>query len=146
MIGLIQRVSDAQVVVDGEVIGKIDQGLLLLLGVQKEDTEAQVDKLLHKVINYRVFEDDTGRMNKSLMDIEGELLVVSQFTLPANTKKGMRPSFASAGAPTLARELYDSFVKKADEAMVKSVQSGEFAADMKVSLTNDGPVTFWLEV
>ena len=146
MIGLIQRVSDAQVVVDGEVIGKIDQGLLLLLGVQKEDTEAQVDKLLHKVINYRVFEDDTGRMNNSLMDIEGELLVVSQFTLPANTKKGMRPSFASAGDPVLARELYDSFVAKADEALLKPIQSGEFAADMKVSLTNDGPVTFWLEV
>ena len=146
MIGLIQRVSDAQVVVDGEVIGKIDQGLLLLLGVQKEDTEAHVDKLLHKVINYRVFEDETGRMNNSLMDIEGELLVVSQFTLPANTKKGMRPSFTSAGDPALARELYDSFVVKAGESMVKPVQTGEFAADMKVSLTNDGPVTFWLEV
>lgn len=146
MIGLIQRVSDAQVVVDGEVIGKIDQGLLLLLGVQKEDTQAHADKLLHKVINYRVFEDRDGRMNRSLQDVEGELLVVSQFTLPANTKKGMRPSFASAGDPALARELYDYFVIKADDQVIRPVQTGEFAADMKVSLTNDGPVTFWLEV
>ena len=146
MIGLIQRVSDAQVVVDGEVIGKIDRGLLLLLGVQKEDTEALSDKLLHKVINYRVFEDDAGRMNNSLQDIEGELLVVSQFTLPANTKKGLRPSFTSSGDPELARGLYDYFVKQAGESLVKPVQTGQFAADMKVSLTNDGPVTFWLEV
>lgn len=146
MIGLIQRVSDAQVVVDGEVIGKIDQGLLLLLGVQKDDTEAHADKLLHKVVNYRVFEDRDGRMNRSLQDIEGELLVVSQFTLPANTKKGMRPSFASAGDPELARQLYDYFVIKADDQMIRPVQTGKFAADMKVSLTNDGPVTFWLEV
>ncbi|RVU84104.1 D-tyrosyl-tRNA(Tyr) deacylase [Leucothrix sargassi] len=146
MIGLIQRVTNAQVVVDGEVIGKIDQGLLLLLGVQKEDSEAQVDKLLHKVVNYRVFEDDDGRMNRSLLDTDGELLVVSQFTLPANTKKGMRPSFASSGDPVLARTLYDSFVKKAGDVVAKPVQTGEFAADMKVSLTNDGPVTFWLEV
>ncbi|PWQ93128.1 D-aminoacyl-tRNA deacylase [Leucothrix arctica] len=146
MIGLIQRVSDAQVVVDGEVIGKIDGGLLLLLGVQKEDTQAHADKLLHKVINYRVFEDDTGRMNNSLLDTDGELLVVSQFTLPANTKKGLRPSFASSGDPALARELYDYFVVKAGESVVKPIQTGEFAADMKVNLTNDGPVTFWLEV
>ena len=146
MIGLIQRVSDAQVVVDGKVIGKIDNGLLLLLGVQKEDSEAHADKLLHKVINYRVFEDDCGRMNNSLLNTDGELLVVSQFTLPANTKKGLRPSFASSGDPELAKSLYDYFVKQAGTLVKKPIQTGEFAADMKVSLTNDGPVTFWLEV
>lgn len=146
MIGLIQRVQASQVEVDGKVIGKINQGILILLGVQKEDNEQLSDKLLHKVINYRIFEDDEGKMNKSLLDIEGELLVVSQFTLPANTKKGLRPSFASAANPELGRSLYDYFVEQAGEKLPKPVQSGQFGADMQVSLINDGPVTFWLEV
>lgn len=146
MIGLIQRVQASQVEVDGEVIGKINQGILLLLGVQKEDNEQLSDKLLHKVINYRIFEDEDGKMNKSLLDIEGELLIVSQFTLPANTKKGLRPSFASAANPELGRSLYDYFVRQAGDKLPNPAQTGEFGADMQVSLINDGPVTFWLEV
>ncbi len=146
MIGLIQRVQAAQVEIDSELVGKISQGIVLLLGVQKEDNEALSDKLLHKVINYRIFEDDDGKMNNSLLDIEGELLVVSQFTLPANTKKGLRPSFASAAPPELGQSMYDYFVAQAGHKLVKPVQTGEFGADMQVSLINDGPVTFWLEV
>ena len=146
MIALIQRVQAAQVEVDGKLVGKINQGILLLLGVQKEDDEALSDKLLHKVVNYRIFEDDDGKMNNSLLDIEGELLVVSQFTLPANTKKGLRPSFTSAAPPELGKSMYDYFVEQARHKMVKPVQTGEFGADMQVSLINDGPVTFWLEV
>ena len=146
MIALIQRVQAAQVEVDGKLVGKINQGILLLLGVQKEDDEALSDKLLHKVVNYRIFEDDDGKMNNSLLDIEGELLVVSQFTLPANTKKGLRPSFTSAAPPELGKSMYNYFVEQAGHKMVKPVQTGEFGADMQVSLINDGPVTFWLEV
>lgn len=146
MIGLIQRVQAAQVEVDGKLVGKINQGILLLLGVQKEDDTILSDKLLHKVVNYRIFEDDAGKMNNSLLDIDGELLVVSQFTLPANTKKGLRPSFTSAADPELGRSMYDYFVEQAGEKLAKPVQTGEFAADMQVSLINDGPVTFWLEV
>ena len=145
MQGLIQRVSEAQVVVEGKVVGKVGQGILLLLGVEKEDTEQHVDKLLHKVSNYRIFTDEQGKMNLSLKDIAGELLVVSQFTLAADTKKGMRPSFSSAATPTKANELYEHFVAQA-KAQGITVQTGEFGADMKVSLTNDGPVTFNLVV
>lgn len=146
MIGLIQRVQAAQVEVDGKLVGKINQGILLLLGVQRDDSKEQADKLLHKVCNYRIFEDDAGKMNRSLLDIDGELLVVSQFTLPANTKKGLRPSFTSAADPQLGRDMYDYFVAQATEAMNQPVQTGEFGANMQVSLINDGPVTFWLEV
>ena len=146
MLGLIQRVQAAQVEVDGKLVGKINQGILLLLGVQKEDDAALSDKLLHKVINYRIFEDDDGKMNNSLLDIDGELLVVSQFTLPANTKKGLRPSFTSAANPELGKTMYDYFVEQATEKLSKPIQTGEFGADMQVSLINDGPVTFWLEV
>ena len=146
MIGLIQRVRSAQVDVDQQTIGKIDQGILLLLGVQREDTNQLADKLLHKVINYRIFEDDDGKMNKSLLDIQGELLIVSQFTLPADTRKGMRPSFTPAAPPAMGLALYDYFIEQASLAIEPSVQTGEFGADMQVSLVNDGPVTFWLEV
>ena len=146
MIGLIQRVRSAQVDVDQQTIGKIDQGILLLLGVQREDTTQLADKLLHKVINYRIFEDDDGKMNQSLLNIGGELLVVSQFTLPADTRKGLRPSFTPAAPPALGLELYDYFIEKAESAIDPTVQTGEFGADMQVSLVNDGPVTFWLEV
>ena len=144
MKGLIQRVSHAQVVVDGEVVGAIEQGLLLLLGVEQADTEQQADKLLHKVLNYRIFADGQGKMNLSVKDIGGGLLVVSQFTLAAETKKGLRPSFSSAANPALAEQLYQYFVTQARQQH-NIVATGIFAADMKVSLCNDGPVTFMLE-
>ena len=144
MKGLIQRVSHAQVVVDGEVVGAIEQGLLLLLGVEQPDTEQQADKLLHKVLNYRIFADEQGKMNLSVKDIGGGLLVVSQFTLAAETKKGLRPSFSSAANPALAEQLYQYFVTQAQQQH-SIVATGIFAADMKVSLCNDGPVTFMLE-
>ena len=145
MQGLIQRVSRAEVTVEGHVVGKIDQGIVLLLGVEKADSEQQVDKLLHKVSNYRIFTDEQGKMNLSLKDIGGELLVVSQFTLAADTRKGMRPSFSSAATPQQARQLYDLFVDKA-KALGITLATGQFAADMQVSLVNDGPVTFNLAV
>lgn len=144
MIGLIQRVSEARVVVDGETVGEIGRGILLLLGVQRGDASEKADKLLHKVLNYRIFPDDEGRMNRSLLDCGYELLVVSQFTLAADTSKGMRAGFSTAAAPQLAEELYDYFRTQAAERI--TVACGQFGADMKVSLLNDGPVTFWLEV
>jgi D-tyrosyl-tRNA(Tyr) deacylase len=145
MQGLIQRVTQAKVEVSGEVVGEISQGILLLLGVEKQDTEQSAQKLLHKVSNYRIFTDEQGKMNLSLNDIKGELLVVSQFTLAADTKKGMRPSFSSAGTPAQANELYEYFIAQAKEAGLR-VATGQFAADMQVSLCNDGPVTFNLSV
>jgi D-tyrosyl-tRNA(Tyr) deacylase len=145
MQGLIQRVKHANVQVDNQVIGQIQQGILLLLGVEKRDDKATADKLLHKVSNYRIFTDENDKMNLSLHDIQGELLVVSQFTLAADTKKGMRPSFSSAAAPDHARALYEYFVSQAQSQGIK-VATGEFAADMQVSLCNDGPVTFNLSV
>ena len=144
MKGLIQRVSSAQVVVDGEIIGKIDRGILLLLGVEKDDDTARADKLIDKVTTYRIFSDADGKMNLSLRDIEGELLVVSQFTLVADTAKGKRPGFSRGAPPALGEELYNYFCDAAKASGIK-VATGQFGADMKVSLTNDGPVTFWLE-
>ncbi len=147
MRGLIQRVSSASVSVDDEVVGRIEQGLLLLLGIEKNDTTEHADKLLQKIINYRVFADDGQKMNLSLQDIEGGLLVVSQFTLAADTKKGLRPGFSSAAEPSQAKALYEYFVEQSRTAnSAIQVQTGIFAADMQVSLTNDGPVTFLLEV
>ena len=142
MLGLIQRVSEAQVRVLGEVVGEIGPGLLVFLGVEKTDSRAQVDKLLNKVLNYRLFGDDKDHMNLSLLDVGGELLVVSQFTLAADTKKGLRASFSSAAAPEDAESLYQLFVERAAQSVI--VQTGRFGADMKVSLVNDGPVTFML--
>ncbi|NRP48080.1 MULTISPECIES: D-aminoacyl-tRNA deacylase [unclassified Marinobacterium] len=144
MKGLIQRVSSASVVVDGNCVGEIDQGILLLLGVEKEDDRSKADKLLDKVINYRIFSDESDKMNLSLKNIEGELLVVSQFTLVAETSKGKRPGFSKGASPALGEELYNYFVEAANKTGLK-VATGKFGADMKVSLTNDGPVTFWLE-
>ena len=144
MIGLIQRVSSASVQIDGEVVGNIGAGILLLLGVQKEDNQASADKLLGKMLNYRIFADEEGRMNRSLLDSVGELLVVSQFTLAADTAKGTRPGFSTAAPPAQAEALYDYFLQQA--ALRVRVAGGRFGADMQVSLTNDGPVTFWLEV
>lgn len=145
MQGLIQRVKQAKVEVAGEVVDEISQGILLLLGVEKQDTEQSALKLLHKVSNYRIFTDEQGKMNLSLNDIKGELLVVSQFTLAADTKKGMRPSFSSAGTPEQANTLYEYFIAEAKKAGL-TVATGQFGADMQVSLCNDGPVTFNLSV
>lgn len=142
MLGLIQRVSEAKVVVDGEITGQIDRGVLLLLGVQKEDTAAKATKLAQKIFNYRVFPDEKGHMNLSLKDIGGGLLIVPQFTIAADTNKGLRPSFSSAASPVEASHLFAEFVRLAGELC--PIQTGVFGADMKVSLINDGPVTFML--
>ncbi len=144
MIALIQRVTHANVIVGDETIGKIGEGILLLLGVEKGDVHKNADDLLNKVINYRIFADEDGKMNVSLLNFNGELLVVPQFTLPANTQKGTRPSFASAAPPKEGRLYYDYFVKQARE-LISTVETGEFGADMQVGLCNDGPVTFWLQ-
>ncbi len=139
---LMQRVLEAQVSVSDNVIGEIGPGLLLLLGVEKSDSGAEVEKLVNKVLNYRIFSDKKGQMNQSLLDVGGELLVISQFTIAANTKKGLRPSFSSAAAPKEAEALYQLFVDHATKFL--RVQTGLFGADMQVSLINDGPVTFLL--
>ena len=144
MRGLIQRVSSASVVVDGREVGAIDNGILLLLGVQKGDAKAEADKLLHKLLNYRIFADDEGKMNLNVQQVGGGVLVVSQFTLAADTKKGLRPGFSNAGDPAVAEELYNYFVEQL-QGQYNQVATGIFAADMKVSLVNDGPVTFLLE-
>jgi len=146
VIALIQRVSDASVRVEGEAVGAIGRGILVLLGVEHGDDEAKAERLLHKVSGYRIFPDAEGRMNLNVQQVGGSLLVVSQFTLAADTRKGMRPSFAEGAAdPALAERLYGHFIDRARSRGL-SVASGRFAADMQVSLTNDGPVTFWLQV
>lgn len=144
MLGLIQRVSSASVSINDNVHGHINQGILLLLGVEKNDTTDQADQLLKKLLNYRIFTDDGGKMNCSLTDINGDLLIVSQFTLAADTKKGLRPSFSSAAPPADAKMLYDYFLAQANNSHNGKTASGEFGADMQVSLCNDGPVTFLL--
>jgi D-tyrosyl-tRNA(Tyr) deacylase len=142
--GLIQRVSEASVKVDEEVVGQIGHGLLLLLGVERDDTKQTADRLLKKVLSYRVFDDKSGKMNLSLKDIGGALLIVSQFTLVADTQKGLRPGFSKGASPEVGHSLYDYFVDQARD-MHNKISSGVYAADMKVSLVNDGPVTFMLE-
>lgn len=144
MRGLIQRVRHARVDVEGELVGRIDQGILLLLGVERGDTAANMHKLLHKLLNYRIFSDADDKMNLSVVDIKGGILVVSQFTLAADTKKGLRPGFSTAAAPDLAEAIYDDFVTQLSERHA-TVATGCFGADMQVSLCNDGPVTFLLE-
>lgn len=144
MKALIQRVRGARVEVAGEVVGAIDQGLLALVGVEPQDTPASVEKILHKLLNYRVFSDAAGKMNLSLSDIGGGLLLVSQFTLAADTKGGLRPSFSSAAPPALGAELFDLLVTQA-RGKHPQVATGRFGADMQVHLVNDGPVTFLLE-
>lgn len=145
MIALIQRVSRASVTVEGEITGAIDQGLLVLLGVEQQDDRAKLEKLAHKVMNYRVFSDENGKMNLNVSQVGGALLVVSQFTLAADTGRGLRPSFSGAGTPEQAERLYEEFVAYCREQGVPT-QTGRFAADMKVELLNDGPVTFHLQV
>ncbi|MEK9499167.1 D-aminoacyl-tRNA deacylase [Photorhabdus sp. P32] len=145
MIALIQRVTQANVVVKNEVVGEIGHGLLVLLGVEKGDDQQKAKRLCEKVVGYRVFSDEQDKMNLNVQQAGGSLLVVSQFTLAADTQKGMRPSFSGGAAPDKADELYRYFVEQCRQSGVKT-EIGRFAADMKVSLTNDGPVTFWLQV
>ena len=145
MKALLQRVRGARVEVDGAPVGAIDRGLLVLVGVEPQDSEASADKLLHKLLNYRVFGDGEGKMNLSLKDVAGGLLLVSQFTLAADTKSGMRPSFSSAAPPAQGAALFDYLLARARDQHAP-VASGRFGADMQVHLVNDGPVTFLLEV
>ncbi|WP_444887499.1 D-aminoacyl-tRNA deacylase [Microbulbifer sp. JMSA008] len=144
MKGLIQRVSQARVEVSGQSVAAIEHGILLLLGVESKDNRESADKLLHKVLNYRIFPDENGRMNHNVQQAAGGLLVVSQFTLVAETERGLRPSFSRGASPQHAEGLYDYFLERAN-AEFTPVASGIFAADMQVSLLNDGPVTFMLE-
>ncbi|WP_165677802.1 D-aminoacyl-tRNA deacylase [Metapseudomonas otitidis] len=144
MKALLQRVSAARVDVAGETVGAIDRGLLVLVGVEPQDTEASADKLLHKLLNYRVFSDAEEKMNLSLGAVEGGLLLVSQFTLAADTRSGLRPSFSSAAPPAQGERLFDYLVARA-RTQHGQVATGRFGADMQVHLVNDGPVTFLLE-
>jgi D-tyrosyl-tRNA(Tyr) deacylase len=145
MIALLQRVTGASVQVRQQVTGVIDGGLMVLVGVEKEDDEAHADRLLERILSYRVFPDEVGRMNRSLVDINGGLLLVPQFTLAADTRKGTRPGFSPAADPEKGRLLFDYLCAQAKRRYV-GVQFGVFGADMQVTLTNDGPVTFWLQV
>lgn len=144
MIGLLQRVSEARVVVAGETVGAIERGLLVLVGVQRGDDEARAERLLERLLGYRVFPDAQDRMNLSLRDIDGGLLLVPQFTLAADTRKGTRASFTSAAPPDEGERMFDHLVECARAAHPR-VATGRFGADMQVGLINDGPVTFWLE-
>ena len=145
MIGLLQRVTSASVMVDGETIGEIGRGLLVLVGVQHGDSPAQAKRLLERLLAYRVFPDDQGRMNLDLRQADGGLLLVPQFTLAADTRRGNRPGFSRAAAPEAGAALFDELVELARESWPR-VGSGHFGANMQVALVNDGPVTFWLEV
>ena len=145
MIGLLQRVSSACVVVEGNEVGQIGPGLLVLVGVERGDSHPQVERLLERILTYRVFADSEGRMNRSVQDIDGGLLLVPQFTLAADTRKGTRPGFSPAAHPEEGKRLFEYLVTRARVAH-GAVQTGVFGADMQVSLTNDGPVTFWLRV
>lgn len=144
MKALIQRVKKAQVNVEGKTVGQIEQGILALIGIEKNDTCDNAQRLLKKICNYRIFSDSENKMNLSIQDINGGLLLVSQFTLVANTQKGLRPSFSSAANPQMSEELYDYLVTQAQETDL-NIQTGQFAANMQISLINDGPVTFNLQ-
>jgi D-aminoacyl-tRNA deacylase len=144
MIALIQRVLSAHVEIESRIVGSIEQGVLALIGVQRDDTRASADRLLERVLTYRIFADDTGRMNRSLADIRAGLLLVPQFTLAADTHQGTRPGFSTAAAPDAARALFDHLIEQARARHAK-VEAGVFGAHMQVSLVNDGPVTFWLQ-
>jgi len=144
MIGLLQRVTQASVTINGDIVSSINTGLLVLIGIEKNDSEKNAERLLEKLIAYRVFTDNEDKMNLSLQDIQAGLLLVPQFTLAADTKKGLRPSFSDAAPPKLARQLFDFLVHYA-RGKYTSVETGVFGADMQVNLNNDGPVTFWLQ-
>jgi len=142
---IIQRVSESKVIVDNNTEGKIGKGLLLLVGIEASDDKTDVEWIARKVINMRIFSDNDGKMNLSLLDIKGEILVISQFTLQASTKKGNRPSYINAAKPEIAIPIYVAFKKELSFQLNKPVQSGIFGADMKVHLINDGPVTIWID-
>jgi D-tyrosyl-tRNA(Tyr) deacylase len=146
LIALIQRVSQASVAVGGEIVGSVGKGLLALIAVEPADTEDTARRLVERVAAYRVFDDGAGRMNLSLTDVGAELLLVSQFTLAADTRKGLRPSFTSAASPDRGRRLFERVVEHAHALLPGKVAAGRFGADMKVALVNDGPVTFWLQI
>jgi D-tyrosyl-tRNA(Tyr) deacylase len=141
---LLQRVSEASVKIEGEINGQIDQGLMLLVGICAEDNQVDIDWLIQKIVNMRIFSDENRKMNLSIQDVQGEILVISQFTLHASTKKGNRPSFIDAARPEIAIPLYENFITQLKLSNL-NVQTGIFGADMKVSLVNDGPVTIWLD-
>jgi D-aminoacyl-tRNA deacylase len=145
VIALIQRVSEARVEVSGNLVGAIGRGILALVGVERGDTEAQAERLAEKLLGYRIFPDEAGKMNLSLLDIKGELLAVPQFTLAADTKTGSRAGFSTAASPDDGLRLFELFVKMSKKK-IPETKAGQFGADMKVSLVNDGPVTFWLQV
>jgi D-tyrosyl-tRNA(Tyr) deacylase len=145
VIALLQRASSASVVVDGDLVGAIGAGLMVLVCAERNDSEREADALLSKLLAYRVFPDEAGKMNRSVSDIGGGLLLVPQFTLAADTRSGTRPSFTPAAPPEQGRRLFDYFVERA-RRQHGQVETGRFGADMKVSLTNDGPVTFWLQI
>jgi len=145
MIGLLQRVGNARVEVNSQIIARIETGLLVLIGIEKEDTEAKADRLLERLLGYRVFPDPEGRMNRSLEDIQGGLLLVPQFTLAAETRKGTRPGFSRAAAPDLGARMFTYLLNRA-YARYPGTVAGHFGAAMQVTLTNDGPVSFWLQV
>lgn len=142
---LIQRVKEASVTVDYKIVSQIQQGLLILLGVENEDGQEDIDWLCQKVLKLRIFNDEQGVMNKSVVDVDGDIIVVSQFTLHASTKKGNRPSYIKAAKPEIATPLYESFVEKLKITFGKEIGTGIFGADMKVALINDGPVTIWMD-
>jgi D-tyrosyl-tRNA(Tyr) deacylase len=142
---VIQRVSEASVTINNNVVADIKNGLLVLLGIVNEDTQEDINWLCNKIANLRIFGDENGVMNKSLLEVDGEVIVVSQFTLHANTKKGNRPSYINAAKPEVAIPLYESFVRQLEGSLGKQIQTGEFGADMKVQLVNDGPVTIIID-
>ncbi|MBB4118675.1 D-tyrosyl-tRNA(Tyr) deacylase [Mesonia hippocampi] len=145
MRAVIQRVAQAEVSIATTTVGKINQGLLILVGIEEQDKLTDIEWLCRKIINMRIFADKAQAMNLSVQDIEGELLVVSQFTLHASTKKGNRPSFIKAAKPTIAIPLYKKFIEELEKQLGRTIQTGEFGADMKVSLVNDGPVTIIID-
>lgn len=145
MICLLQKVIHGQVTVNQRTIGKIDKGLVVLIGFQPGDNSVKLDKMAQKMLNYRVFSDENEKMNLNVQQVDGDLLLVPQFTLAADTRSGLRPSFSSSAKPEIARKLFQEFLTLV-ETKYRQPQNGEFGANMQVSLTNDGPVTFWLEV
>lgn len=145
MRAVIQRVSEASVTIDGKIHSKIGQGLMILVGFEEADTENSIERLCAKIVNMRIFSDKEGKMNLSVLDVEGEILAVSQFTLHASTRKGNRPSFVRAAPPEVSEPLYLLFLKRLGEIFEKSIASGVFGADMKVALINDGPVTILMD-
>ncbi len=145
MIAVIQRVTEASVTIENKIKGQIQNGLMILLGIEESDNEEDIGWLNRKIINMRIFNDEDGVMNKSLLDIEGEILLISQFTLHASTKKGNRPSYIKAAKPGIAIPLYEKMLRSLDMAIPTKIQSGEFGANMKVSLVNDGPVTILID-